>query len=472
MRGPGPLAVIATTAGKLALRYALLCLVITAAGLAILYWATSTYIDARLRDELTTEAAALARTYRREGRQTVVRTLRGRAAGHSGARRLYRLEGPGGERLAGTIRAWPNDLPADARVRNVWISAATAPARIARDGYWPMVGIAMADGSRLLVAQPMARIEELQEFILGTMAGILLLTLAVALALAYYLGRAILARIEPVNATARAVRTGQLGARVPGSGRGDEFDELGNHLNRMLDRIEALLRGMRQVSDDIAHDLRRPLSRLRNRLENAAGGNAEVRESEELAHCLDDVDELIGTLNALLEIAQAEAGTRRDEADALDLSTLCLEVGELYVDAAEDRHQRLDLDVSPGIEVSGLRHLLSRTLTNLLDNALKYTPAGGTIALSLAACGDHRCRLMVSDNGPGIPPGERDRVMQRFVRLDSARARPGSGLGLSLVDAAVRLHDGTLTLGDARPGLTVTVDLPRRPSVPLTGSRA
>lgn len=235
-------------------------------------------------------------------------------------------------------------------------------------------------------------------------------------------------------------------------------DELAEQLNAMLERIRRLLTGMSQVSDNVAHDLRRPLSRVRNLLDVTS---IEAREAPEyrdaIQRAIGDLDEIIRTFNALIEIAQAEAGSFRGEWGAVDISAIAAEMGELYADLAEEQGRTLELTVQPGLKVTGNRQLLAQAIGNLFDNALKFTPTGTPLRLAVSDI-DGRIRVAVSDRGPGIPAGQRDQVLKRFVRLDAARSTPGSGLGLSLVAAVARLHGAQLRLTDAAPGLVVTLE--------------
>jgi len=260
-----------------------------------------------------------------------------------------------------------------------------------------------------------------------------------------------LARIDHINHTARAISSGDFSQRIPLSANKDEFDDLSGQLNHMLKRIEQLLTGMRQVTDNVAHDLRRPLSRLRNRLEITLLEKRDTKEYQQvLEETIEDTDDLIRTFNALLEIAQAEAGSFRGEWTTVDMTALLRELGELYKELAESQGRNLTISVHSGIKITGNRHLLAQAISNLLDNAIKYSPVHGKISLFAK-----EKTIKICDNGNGIPLSEQNHVMERFVRLDNARSTPGNGLGLSLVKAVSELHNATMSLEDNQPGLTV-----------------
>jgi signal transduction histidine kinase len=250
---------------------------------------------------------------------------------------------------------------------------------------------------------------------------------------------------------------GDLSRRAPLKGSDDEHDELAQNINAMLDQIQHLLEGMRHVGDSVAHDLRGPITRLRNRLETVAA--AEHPSREDIADCVGQLDQVLETFNALLRIARVESGAYRSAFTTVDLKPIVHDVCELYQAAAEDRHVSLRADAPEPVEIFGDRELLAQALTNLVDNAVKYTPPGGVVRIELTRAGD-RAQLRVTDTGQGIPPEDRGRVLQRFARLDSARSQPGNGLGLPLVSAVTLQHHGRLTLGDNAPGLAVTVELP------------
>jgi signal transduction histidine kinase len=262
-----------------------------------------------------------------------------------------------------------------------------------------------------------------------------------------------------VNRTSERVMAGNLSDRVPLNGTSDEFDQLATNLNRMLDQIERLMTAMREVTDDVAHDLKTPLARMRARLELALIGPADASlQNEAIRSAIDEADRLLATFNALLSIAELESGARRDQTEALDLSDLARSAAELYEPVVEEKGFVLTLATEPGVRIYGSRHLLSQALANLLDNALKYG-GGGEIQIRVLR-GEGRAVLEVTDRGQGIPEADRENVFERFVRLEPSRSTPGNGLGLSLVRAVVRRHQGTVELADNQPGLRVRLEFP------------
>jgi signal transduction histidine kinase len=291
----------------------------------------------------------------------------------------------------------------------------------------------------------------------GSLAWIVALTLALGLGGGIVLSRNWLGRIEAVNRTSREIIDGDLSRRVPVGKGGDEFDRLAANLNAMLDRIEALMDGLRQVTDNIAHDLRGPLTRLRNRLEVTLledGGKPSHREA--LERTIDDADQLLKTFSALLLIGEAEAGLKPDDMGGIDLAGLVGDMAELYAPAAEHQGLSFTHAIEADLSIQGNRQLLSQALVNLLDNALKYTPAEGRVSITCRHT-DGAPEIAISDTGPGIADADRARVLQRFERLEASRHSPGSGLGLSLVAAVAKLHGAQLRLDDNAPGLRVVL---------------
>lgn len=448
-----------TSAIRISLRYAILYVFVAGTGLAVLYWATGRYVDAQIQAGLEHHIGSLKSLYEAEGTVGLVRALDARSlAAESENHRFVLYMDKSGARLAGDLKGWPHAAQPDDQVRNIWIEDDLIPhAMEDHDGYWPSIATTFPDGSRLLVAQSVRQAEDLQEFILGTLFATLGMIIVLTLVLGWRMGHQLLARIDQVNLTAGKILNGHLGQRIPLSGSDDEFDELAQNLNAMLDHINRLIHGMRQVTDNVAHDLRRPLTRLRNRLDVTL---LEPRDPETYRESLkatrNDIEEVLKTFNALLEIAQVESGHFRGDMDVLSLSVLVNDLGEMYGDLFEEHGQQLDLMVEPDICIRGNRQLLAQSISNLLENAHKYAGAKAHMKLSLRR-DNAMILLSVSDDGPGIPKNRQQDVLQRYVRLETARSAPGNGLGLSLVSAIAKLHHAQLRLEDNAPGLTVSL---------------
>ena len=277
----------------------------------------------------------------------------------------------------------------------------------------------------------------------------------------FLIGYNIIHSISRISRTARRIVDGDFGERVPTRANdADEMNQLADDLNHMLDRIETLITSQRQVTNNIAHDLRSPLNRLRNRMEVALlDRNSDTKTLRDvIADSVEDAENLLKTFNALLSIAQVESRAK-DDFTHTSLSAICEDLAELYDVLSEDGEHTFAAEIEPDLDIMGNRQLIAQAITNLLDNAVKYTPSGGNIRLSAEKRGDN-ILINVADNGKGIPPDKRDDVLKRFVRLDSARSTPGNGLGLSLVSAIVALHNGSLTLHDNKPGLRIQITLP------------
>ena len=287
---------------------------------------------------------------------------------------------------------------------------------------------------------------------LGAMAGFAILG-------SFLMAGRVAKRLEQINRISQDIRHGDLSRRMP-QGRGnDEFDRLAGNLNGMLDQIQSLMEGVRSVSDAIAHDLRTPLTRLQGRLEHLRGVDGQDFESS-IDQSIEEADRMLGTFNALLRIAQIEAGSRRPDPQGIDMEALLNDVTDLYEPLASEKSVKLTLEVAQSTETWGDRDLLFQAISNLVDNAIKYTPEGGSICLDF--CQDPSgSKLVVADSGPGVPENERERVFERFYRLPAHRDAAGNGLGLSLVAAVAKLHQTEITLEDNDPGLRVVWKLPR-----------
>ena len=452
-----------TTAVRLALRYALVYALMLGLALAAFYWYSSRYVDARLEAGLEQELHALTELFETGGMDGLAQAVRQRTRDGLHEGRFYLLVSPAGETLAGNLFTWPagESVSLDAKVHGAWIEDDNMAGHLYDDdAYVPVVAREFPDGSRVLLAAGVEQAEalhEITEFLIEVLGA----SVVLALIMSVILGRTILARMDAISRTAGDIMAGDLSQRVPVSDHDDEFDALAKRLNTMLDRIQQLIKGIREVTDNVAHDLRSPLSRLRNRLEvTLLEPRSEPEYREAISSGIEDAEALIKTFNAMLGIAQAEAGNHRTQWGRVDLNRLAVDLTDLYQPAARHKGQKLELTTGRSAEITGSRELLAQAIGNLLDNAIKYTPTGGRIRLevksSAAVAG-----VSVSDSGPGIPVSERDHVLARFVRLDSSRHTPGNGLGLSLVQAVARLHKAELMLGDAGPGLVVSLRFAR-----------
>jgi signal transduction histidine kinase len=423
--------------------------------LLFVYWMSADFVERQTQATLDAEIAGLAEQYEQRGLSGLVQIVAARSAGDRGDGMFYLVTNPDGHPLAGNITGWPEGKPVAPGPISFEVSVKI---KSGQTEMHPAQGtlLVIPQGYRLLVARDISDAALFRVRVKETLLWAGLLALCAGIIGGAVMGLNLLRRVEEVNRTAERVMGGNLSDRVPLKGTSDEFDQLAANLNNMLDQIERLMAGMREVSDNIAHDLRTPLSRLRARLElSLLGPSDAAAQSEAVRAAIDEADRLLATFNALLNIAEAESGARRDRAEPLDLAQTARAAAELYEPVAEEKGCALKLDVEPGIMIRGDRHLLSQAVANLLDNALKY--GGGQVTLS-AHQEDGRAALEVSDSGPGIPEDEREAVFDRFVRLEPSRSTPGNGLGLSLVRAVARLHNGTVWLGDNHPGLKVRLE--------------
>jgi hypothetical protein len=320
-----------------------------------------------------------------------------------------------------------------------------------------------------LVGRDLDERERLYHIVLAAGRWSVAIVIVLGLAGGFFVSRRVLRRVDAMTETTKTIMEGDLSERLPVAGTGDEIDRLAQNLNDMLERIEALMQGLKEVSDNIAHDLKTPLTRLRNRSEQAlrtANNDAEYRAALEAT--IEESDGLIRTFNALLMIARAESGQARQDMNEFDAAEIAHDIGELYEPLAEEKGIAFKVEADTAAPVKGNRELVSQALANLVDNAIKYAElqpgaANGAkpeIVVRALTNGD-RIVLSVADTGPGIPEADRSRAVERFVRLEQSRSQPGSGLGLSLASAVARLHGGELTLEDNHPGLKSVIALPR-----------
>jgi signal transduction histidine kinase len=449
-----------TSAARIALRYVLIYVLLVGAALGAVYWVTGRYVDAQLYAGMEEDFQSLHDRYDRDGVQGLASLMQSRSESAANEGRFYLLVDERGLTLAGNLLGLPPEdpLPLDGKVHVVWVEDDIIPLdSYDDDAYWPVIGTLLPDGSRLVVARSVKNAETLQLYILYALLTLLAVIVFLALTMGLLIGNSILKRIDAISDTARHIIEGQLGQRMPVSARGDEFDTLAQRLNQMLERIEQLLKSMREITDNVAHEMRSPLTRMRNRLEvTLLQRRDEAQYRAAMQEAIRDAESLLKTFNALLQVSQAQAGTVRAERSRVDVAQLLREVGELYAPALEDAALRLEINAQQPVTVTGNRNLLAQAVGNLLDNAIKFTPKGGSVRLCATAA-PGGAEVSVSDTGPGIPARDKARVVERHVRLDPAGATRGNGLGLSLVDAIARQHGAALVLEDNNPGLRAVI---------------
>jgi signal transduction histidine kinase len=429
--------------------------------LGFVWWETAGLIRRQTDATIEAEITGLAEEYAQRGMPGLALIISDRSRRNPGRGSMYMLADPYLTPVAGNLSGWPEEARGppgwiDLTIRAEGGEAGEVRTQLARARTFTLTG-----GFHLLVGRDMTESERFRRSIVEALLGALALTVLLGLLGGWLISRDLLRRIDAINRGARAILAGDMRQRMPVTGAGDEFDQLAGSLNAMLDRIDRLMAGMRGVADDIAHDLRSPISRLRSRLEVALLGTPEPTAlTRTLQETITEADGILATFNAVLGIALAESGALRADFERVDLGALARDAGELYEPLAEEKGLALTVDAAGGVEIAGHRHLLSQAVANLLDNAVKYTPAGGRIRLTVTAPAG-AAELVVADTGPGIPPDFRERALERFTRGEASRHQPGSGLGLSLVAAVANLHGATLTLEDAGPGLRVRLAFPR-----------
>ncbi len=442
-----------SAAFRLALAYTALFLFSSLALFGFIYWYTTGHMLEQADLAIETEIQGLKERYEEQGTAGLTRIIASRIARNRAGSSVYLLTNRRLQPLLGNMDSWPSDVPDENGWLDFPLGGFGADGRLfhhARARVFRLSG-----GLRLLVGRDMHQLDEADRRVLSALGWGALITALLGVLGGAVLSRAFLRRIGVINQTAREIMLGQLTRRVPTKGNDDDLDILAHNLNAMLDRIQELMEDIRQVSDNIAHDLRTPLSRLRGRLETLHQTTTRSPKERSLVEdSLKDADTLLATFNALLRIARIETGERKSAFTEINLSAICVDVLELYQPAAEQANLTLDAHIAPDLEVSGDRDLLFQAFSNILDNAIKYGLAGDRVNLILTSRGGHVV-LTITDTGPGIPINDRDAVLKRFYRLEKHRSTPGNGLGLSLVAAVAELHSCTLTLGDNAPGLVI-----------------
>ncbi|MEQ8195961.1 MAG: HAMP domain-containing sensor histidine kinase [Rhodospirillales bacterium] len=424
------------------------------------YWQTARVIGTQTDTTIEVETQGLAEHYREFGLAQLIFVIKERARNNPNLQSIYLLTSADYTPLAGNLSAWP----AQAKGAPAWFdfrieTTDTKGNKVERPARAQT--FLLPDRFHLLVGREMTERQQFQALITNALFWGLVLTLALGLLGGVLMSRHVLARIEVINRGSRAILDGDLQRRMPITGSGDEFDRLSENLNAMLDQIERLMAGMRGVTNDIAHDLRSPINRLRSRLEITLMEKPGLDEMKAVMEdTIEEADAILETFNATLDIALAESGVLRDKFETVNLSEIVHDAAELYEPVAAEKNEILLCVPGKNLSLKGNRHLLFRALVNLLDNAIKYAPENGTISIE-ASESKTAVTVAIADNGPGIPPEQREQALKRFTRLEASRSAPGSGLGLALVAAIVRLHAADLRLEDNGPGLRVVLTFPK-----------
>ena len=410
---------------------------------------TRAALDSQFQNRILSDSAEMAQEYRSEGLQGAVDLIHehDRTPGALD----YGLQSPTGLPIAGNFA----DIHRPFGWSTVNVSSPDDPERRRSRVYVAP----LPDGYRVIVGDDPARIEAVDGLLLRSFALAFVGILVLGGLGGYSLSRSVHRRIGSITATAEAIIDGDMSSRVPVKGTEDELDRLSATLNRMLERIVGLMDSLRQVSTDIAHDLRTPLTHLRQRLEATLDDPEQTAHRETLETALTDLDSILATFAALLRISQIESRARRAAFRRTDLTAVAAHVVEAFRPSAEENGQTLDLQAGGPASIDGDRELLTQMLANLVENALRHAGAGAKVLVKCWMSASVT-RIAVIDNGPGVPASERHRLFDRFYRLEASRSTPGNGLGLALVAAVARLHDAEATLSDAAPGLEVRISFP------------
>jgi signal transduction histidine kinase len=454
-----------TTAFKLTLVYLTVFAVFAAFLLGYFAWNTRRLITEQITRTVDAEITGLAEQYNQGGIRRLVFIIDARARRPGSS--LYLVTTFTGDGLAGNVGL----LGTGVLEHSGWVE--TVYRRLddpeGTEHHALVRVFQLPSGFRLLVGRDLEERERLYDVILAAGQWSIALVIILGLTGGFFVARRVLHRVDAMTETSRIIMAGDLSGRLPVAGSDDEIDRLAVNLNAMLERIEALMRGFKEVSDNIAHDLKTPLTRLRNRAEEALRSGKDERDYRAaLEATIEESDDLIRTFNALLMIARAESGQASTPMMEFDAAEIARGVGELYDPLADEKGLTLRIEAGTATPVRGNRELVTQALANLVDNAIKYAGperaavngAPAEVVVKASTEGD-RIRLTVSDHGPGIAESDRGHVVDRFVRLEQSRSEPGSGLGLSLASAVAHLHGGELKLEDNEPGLKATLLLPR-----------
>jgi signal transduction histidine kinase len=450
---------VKTTTFRLAVLYTAVFAGSVGALFVFVFINTSVFAEQQTEAAIEAEVKGFQDTFRREGVGGLVSAINRRIDPNTRTDGIYLLINPNQQRLAGNLTAWPDDVEAD----DLWINFSIVDLQAAEPGLADVRGLQflIPGGYRLMVGRDIREARAFRAQLLRSLNIGLGITIALGVVGGLLFSRSIMGRVEDITQTCRRIMRGDLSQRIDSTGQSDELSRLSDSVNEMLDQIEHLMSGLREVSDNVAHDLRTPLNRLRVRLEIAANNATDEKEKEEIEEAIADADGLLATFASLLRIARAEASLRRSFGP-LQLGSIIEDVVDLYQPLAEEKGVEFGSNIDFSVTGWGDSNLVAQALANLTDNAVKYTPEGGNVSISLKA-ENGSAVLEITDSGPGIPASHRDKVFERLYRLDDSRSTPGSGLGLSLVRAVARSHGLSVTLSDNAPGLAVSVVFPPPP---------
>lgn len=467
-------ALVRTTTFRLALVHASIFILFAASLLGYLYYETAGQLDRQATAELNAEFQELAAAARGGGFERLNQAVIERSEARG--KFFYLLQDADGARSAGDFDVLPTAPPPADQVVDVKFNydARTpegAPARRSAEGRIAR----LAEGGVLLVAYDVGELGEINRRVSTVVWRSALVGLVLSLVGGVLISRSAARRAEQLSRTTEGVMEGDLSRRAPVAGSGDEFDRLSEQLNAMLAKLERLVVSSRSAGDSIAHDLRSPLTRLRNRLEAGLKETGPDAQLAALARSIDDVDGVLATFNAILRLSRVQAGAT-GSFRRLNIVEVTDELADLYEPVCEEQGLSFEYIREGELWVRADRDLVAQAMANLLDNAVKYTPVGGKIQMRVTRGDAGEAALIVSDSGPGIPECDRERVVERFVRLEQSRSQPGSGLGLSLAVAVAEAHRGELRLGEgigsgAMPGLEVRLVLPTTSGKPAIGER-
>jgi signal transduction histidine kinase len=443
---------------KLAFIYVILFSAAIFGLLGYVYWSTARYLSEISDRDISAESALLTKAYEASGRDGLVEFINRRLTDVHFNDWVYLLVDNSFDYVAGNLKRWPAPLRSDGGWST--IAAADWQAKAAKPQTLRATYQILPDGHHFLLGRDTADLDRFEGHVTIGLASAAFLFLVLAAAAGISTSRRSVARIEAINMTSREIMRSGLGERIPLRGTGDEWDGLAENLNSMLDRIEELVETNRQVSDNVAHDLRTPLTRMRGRLERALNQQLDVSHYRSLVNdTISDLDEILTTFSSLLRISQIEARDRTAAFRNIDLSEIVREVVELFEPTAEERAVRLKVFAPETVSVVGDRDLLFDAISNLVDNGIKHGGNRGEISVAVAR-GTEGPILSIGDRGPGIPIEERSHVLRRFYRLERSRNRPGNGLGLSLVAAVAGLHGAHIIMADNSPGLRIELHFP------------